>query len=1354
MTKWTWFIASAVVAAASVQAASAADATSVRGNAQFLSDPSGQALPDNLQNISLGMTGRPQHAGGPTLKADPAALQGQSRSFNQGLNAYDPNLGRRTFLSAGAGVQSRLQLGAYRAGEGAEAYARAYLIANARQLNLVPRNIDDARLVFLHDRGTGPVIARFQQVVDGMDVVGRYLNVMLDRDNQLVAISGYFASAKSVASSNQIRSDFAQGAAPAVSTAFQDLNLPFSGYNLYAAGTKNGYTYLTGNLSNRDVVLDRPVRVRKLLFPVAGKLVPGWYVEVHAGNKASRDGIAYGYVIAAADQKVLFRKNLTAQEGFDYRVYADAASKHPMDSPAGNDLVPNPNGDPTPVTESFVSAPLVSVESTVSTGDPWLPAGANVTTGNNVDAYVDISGSDGFDASDFRAATTSANTFDYTNDLSLQPTTSDNRHAAIVNLFYLNNWLHDFYYDAGFDEAAGNAQMDNFGRGGEAGDPIHAEAQDFSGRNNANMSTPPDGMSPRMQMYVFDGPVTSKSVTASSTSGANFTFDPAAPSSFGPSDFNVTGDVVIYNDGDTSGGGIDPQYDACQATSQDLTGKIALIADIYTCNFTVKVKNAQNAGAIGALVVYNGAPNPDQVFAMGGTDPSVTIPSLGVSDDDADPVISDINSSNTVSLTMQLQHAPDRDGALDTGIVAHEFYHYVSNRLVGDALGLVNLQGAGMGEGWSDVSALLTTVSDSDLNANPDGIYSVGGFATDDYFYAVRRMPYSTNMNINPLTFADIEQGVALPSADFPYAYGANGSYNNEVHSIGEIWASALWEGYVGLIETGGYTPAEARSRMKAYVIEGLMMTPNSPTMIEARNGILAAVKAQSESDYQIFVTAFAKRGMGFIAIAPPRDSTSLSGVTESFETDNQAFTVESAKLNTNWAAGSCDIDNSIDPGESGQITIGVQNIGSADLTGVTAQLSSDADISFANGGLVTFDTVDAVGAAVQAKGAFTLNSATAVDEPVTVHVSFPEMGANPSDVAEPAAFDLGFEANLDLDKLNNGDDMETRPATLTDWSLDSTEGSTPFQIGNDDGYNSYFGLPSGNHYWLGADNGMATDNTLTTPSIQVGSDPFSISFFQYYQFESDNPSSPTQFYDGGVLEINVDGAGWQDVTAAGGTFSAGYNGVITPTGYGNPLEGRNAFVNSGGGTTENLSFGTALAGSTVQFRFRIGTDAAAGDLGWLIDDFQVTGAAQPPFSKLVAPAGGCDLRPVANAGEDRYSYTGYKITLDGSGSTDNSQIVSYAWTQTAGASVNLEGANTPSLSFTAPAKSGTLTFMLTVTDDTGQTSSDSAVVKVNKRRFPPPGSQGGSGGGSTGLLGLLTLLGLLGLRYKNGGSQ
>ena len=76
--------------------------------------------------------------------------------------------------------------------------------------------------------------------------------------------------------------------------------------------------------------------------------------------------------------------------------------------------------------------------------------------------------------------------------------------AAETFLFFAMNFAHDFFYDLGFDEAAGNFQVDNFGRGGLGGDPLRANAR-ASGRNNANYVHAPDGSSPTINMFLWDG---------------------------------------------------------------------------------------------------------------------------------------------------------------------------------------------------------------------------------------------------------------------------------------------------------------------------------------------------------------------------------------------------------------------------------------------------------------------------------------------------------------------------------------------------------------------------------------------------------------------------------------------------------------------------------------------------------------------------------------------------------------------------------------------------------------------------------------------------------------------------------
>lgn len=72
-----------------------------------------------------------------------------------------------------------------------------------------------------------------------------------------------------------------------------------------------------------------------------------------------------------------------------------------------------------------------------------------------------------FTNGDFTAEITSDKTFDYQYNTNQVESSVNNRKASIVNLFYMNNYLHDLFYDHGFDEASGNAQAKNYGRGGE-----------------------------------------------------------------------------------------------------------------------------------------------------------------------------------------------------------------------------------------------------------------------------------------------------------------------------------------------------------------------------------------------------------------------------------------------------------------------------------------------------------------------------------------------------------------------------------------------------------------------------------------------------------------------------------------------------------------------------------------------------------------------------------------------------------------------------------------------------------------------------------------------------------------------
>ncbi|KAF8595644.1 hypothetical protein BDV93DRAFT_574505, partial [Ceratobasidium sp. AG-I] len=76
--------------------------------------------------------------------------------------------------------------------------------------------------------------------------------------------------------------------------------------------------------------------------------------------------------------------------------------------------------------------------------------------------------------------------------------------TSITQIFYMANMYHDLLYLYGFDEASGNFQQYNFGKGGKQGDGIIIQAQDGNARNGANFETPADGQSGICRMFIWD----------------------------------------------------------------------------------------------------------------------------------------------------------------------------------------------------------------------------------------------------------------------------------------------------------------------------------------------------------------------------------------------------------------------------------------------------------------------------------------------------------------------------------------------------------------------------------------------------------------------------------------------------------------------------------------------------------------------------------------------------------------------------------------------------------------------------------------------------------------------------------
>ena len=216
-----------------------------------------------------------------------------------------------------------------------------------------------------------------------------------------------------------------------------------------------------------------------------------WLVEVTRRHR----GETFLLLIDAQTGETLLRRCLTLDlSEATYRVFT---GESPSPFLPG---WPSPNTNQPPRVERGLTT--LAALSTNASPTGWINDVDNETRGNNVDAHLDWDGDNQPDLP--RPQGAPERVFDFPLDLNASPYGAGP--AAVVQLFYWCNWMHDRLYDLGFTEAAGNFQKDNFGRGGQAGDPVLADAQDGSGYNNANFTPLPEGRSPRIQMFVFNSP--------------------------------------------------------------------------------------------------------------------------------------------------------------------------------------------------------------------------------------------------------------------------------------------------------------------------------------------------------------------------------------------------------------------------------------------------------------------------------------------------------------------------------------------------------------------------------------------------------------------------------------------------------------------------------------------------------------------------------------------------------------------------------------------------------------------------------------------------------------------------------
>ncbi|HEX8427175.1 T9SS-dependent M36 family metallopeptidase, partial [Hymenobacter sp.] len=696
------------------------------------------------------------------------------------------------------------------------------------------------------DAGADVTHVYLRQRHQGIEVYGAEADMHLDRNQKVLSMhSGFVANVATAARSAATVPTLS--ALQAVAAAARVLNLPAPGsLTITKPGTPaEGLTFSEGGISLDPI----PVKLMYQARP-SGELVLVWDVTI-----APKVGDHYWNVrVNASTGQLVDKTDYTISEPVDFMELTQrslATAAWPQQQPNGAAATPNSYNvfpltveSPNHGSRQLVVNPADRTYSPFGWHDTNGVAGPEftITRGNNVHAYEDRAARNGNPVGYSPDGGTDLS-FDFPLNFNQAPSVSQD--AAITNLFYWNNLMHDVMAYKGFNEVSGNFQVTNYTGTGLGNDDVRAEAQDGGGTNNANFSTPVDGARPRMQMYLWPGIIrASLTVAQPSPVAGNYS---GVAAGFGrklSSTTPVTGNLVLVIDSLSSSLGCAPRFQNAAA----LNGNIAVL-DRGTCDFSVKVRNAQRAGAKAVIVVNNVAGDPT---VMGGTDTvGVRIPSIMISLADGTTLKNNLSSgaAPAASLIGQVP-PPDRDGDFDNGVIAHEYGHGISNRLTGGPANSSCLGNAEqMGEGWSDFFGLWMTTKAGDQGATPRGIGTYVSYQPTTGA-GIRPQRYSTDFAVNNQTYANI--GVA------PYT---------AVHAIGSVWAATLWDLNWKLVDRYGYNrdlkaATGGNNIALKLVLDGLKLQVCRPGFLDGRDAILKADSIyNNKANTYLIWQVFARRG-------------------------------------------------------------------------------------------------------------------------------------------------------------------------------------------------------------------------------------------------------------------------------------------------------------------------------------------------------------------------------------------------------------------------------------------------------------------------------------------------------------
>lgn len=277
-----------------------------------------------------------------------------------------------------------------------------------------------------------------------------------------------------------------------------------------------------------------------------------------------------------------------------------------------------------------------------------------------------------------------------------------------------------------------------------------------------------------------------------------------------------------------------------------------------------------------------------------------------------------------------------------------------------------------------------------------------------------------------------------------------------------------------------------------------------------------------------------------------------------------------------------------IEPGETFELFVTVGNSGSGSATGVDVNLvisHPEVNLIVASGVIPSIPA----GTQIQMLSPLEVYVSEAYPDPDMLHA----MLCLRADWNQQA--DVGFQIPVGgfFDEMEEGAGNWTSyvvtPDFVNQWHQSTTRNYTP----------------GGSHSWKFGDTGAGGYASLADGALQT--EPLTMRPVSYLKFrhwmEAEFSSYWTGYaYDGGRLEMSLNGGPWEQVFPIGG-----YNYLVRAGGTPGPFPAESEFWSGNLAWKEELFEFIGLEGE-VQFRFRFGSDGADVREGWYIDDIEFTG--------------------------------------------------------------------------------------------------------------------------------------------------